>query len=234
MLFLEGDSSKSIRYGDAIPNYYENQIMRYLFNQDITEDRILDGRIKQGICKDGFEVGSIQFAMHYMFKTRESILAFVHNLMDCIKLNGHVIITCFDGEQVMKLLKDVAFNETYEIPNVTTIKKKYIIDKLTKQNCEGVTISIKQDTLSGEFMDEYLLYEPYFVELMAQHGFTLDVKLPFSEATDTFDHLDGKIVAASNMPEGESILSHLNRYYIFKKTSTEMKVVKQEKIELRT
>jgi hypothetical protein len=234
MLFLEGDSSKSIRYGDAIPNYYEQQIMRYLFNQNVTEDRVLDGSIKQGLCKNGFDVGSIQFAMHYMFKTRETILGFVHNLMDCIKLNGHVIITCFDGEKVIKLLKDVAFNADYEIPNVTTIKKKYNIDKLTRQNCEGVTISIKQDTLNNEFMDEYLVYEPYFVELMAQHGFTLDVQLPFTEATDTFDHLDGKILTASNMPEGESILSHLNRYYIFKKTSTEMKVVKQDKIEIRT
>jgi hypothetical protein len=232
MIFLEGDSSKSIRYGDAIPNYYENQIMRYLFNQDITEDRILDGRIKQGVCKDGFDVGSIQFAMHYLFKTNETITAFVHNLMDCIKLNGHVIITCFDGVKVMNLLKDVPFDGDFEIQNVSTIKKKYTIDKLTKQNCEGVTISIKQDTLSGEFMDEYLVYEPYFVEIMQKHGFTLDVKLPFTNATDTFDNLDGKILGKSNMTQGESVLSYLNRYYIFKKTSIEMKVVKQDRIEI--
>ena len=232
MIFVEGDSSKSIKYGNAISHYYENQIMRYLFNLDITEPRVLDGRIKQGMCKDGFDVGSIQFALHYMFKNNEPVLSFVHNLMDCIKLNGHVIITCFDGEKVVKLLKDVDFDEDLVIPNVSTIKKKYNLDKLTLQNCEGVTISIKQDTLSGEFMDEYLVYEPYFVGIMNKHGFTLDAKEPFKQATDTFDNIDGSVLTKSNMSEGETTLSHLNRYYIFKKTSIEMKVVKQDKIEI--
>jgi hypothetical protein len=68
-----------IKNGEAIKHDYENKIVQYLFGMETTYPPMLSeqSKIPYGLCSNGFDIGSIQFALHYMFDSEESVTKFV-------------------------------------------------------------------------------------------------------------------------------------------------------------
>ena len=89
-LFLNGDSSRNIRNGEALYSERSKNIARAVFGEGPKDkDSLGLGVYNQyGRGKEGFHISSIQFAVHYMFKDSEirfinlcEILANVPNWM---------------------------------------------------------------------------------------------------------------------------------------------------------
>jgi hypothetical protein len=240
MLFLQGSSSLMIKEGEALTYDYENRILQYLFGMESTYPPMLSEKtqLPYGYCKRGFDIGSIQFALHYMFDSEESIMKFIYNLIDCIQVGGYFCATCFDGASIMNLLKDIKKGEiistchddvsTFKLS--TDVKKGYVpfsnIQKLydnsdIKENNHYVplTIGVKQQSLNKDkFLKEFLVIADYFIPLMAKYGFELATNFQdFPNGTGMFKTIQSKYNDMSSEPNQQAI-SHLNRYYIFQKT----------------
>ena len=240
MLFVEGSSSLMIKQGDAIKHAYELQIIQYLFGMESTYPPMLSEqtRIPYGYCKKGFDIGSIQFALHYMFDSEDSIMNFVYNLVECIQVGGYFCATCFDGHSILDLLKDIkkgqimstSHDEMGTFKLSTDVKKDYVpFSNIQKQyeNSDvkdiskyvALPIGVKQQSLNKDvFLKEYLVFAEYFIPLMATYGFELATNIrEFPNGTGLFKTLHSKFKDMSAEPNQEAI-SYLNRYYIFQKT----------------
>ena len=177
-----------------------------------------------GIASNLFDVGSIQFAVHYMFKDKLTLHSFLKNCADTIKVGGYLIGTCYDGERVFNMLKDCDIDEKKEIylneKCIWYLKKKYNIQQKFKfdDNSEdvlGYTIGVYQESINKEF-DEYLVNFKYFTEMMGIYGFMPISPIPeVLQAIDSFETIYAK--SKFKMSKEEQQISFLNKYFIFKK-----------------
>jgi hypothetical protein len=165
-----------------------------------------------------FDVGSIQFAIHYMFKDLITLHNFAKNVSDMIALNGHFIGTCYDGKLMHLILKDMDIGESKEIyigdRKIWAVTKQYNQEDFNKESCLGYTISIYQESINN-VIDEYLVNFDYLIEVMGAYGFILsspdkDIK-PMASFEGEYKNSKFK------MSEQEKMISFLNKYFIFKK-----------------
>ena len=119
-LFAHGNSSLNIRSGRALESERDKQISNAVFgNGSKDKDELGDGVYRNfGIGKDGFNVSSCQFAIHYFFEDDKTLHSFLRNVSECTKVGGYFIGTCYDGETVFQLLKSKNKGESMSIPNL--------------------------------------------------------------------------------------------------------------------
>jgi len=224
-LFIHGDTSKIILNGDfAIDDDKQEEA-----NSTFVIDQVMGlGKPSAnhgpyisklfGISSDLFDIGSIQFAIHYMFKDIFTIHNFLKNCSDMIKVGGYLIGTCYDGEAVFKKLEPIPDGESTSLyikeSKVWSIKKKYNHDEFTKEDCLGYTVGVYQDSINKEF-DEYLVHFPYFIEMMGVYGFIPQSPVKDLEPIDTFESIYKK--GGYDMSPEEQQISFLNKYFMFKK-----------------
>lgn len=219
-LFLNGDSSRNIKTGNAFYTIPEKLISESIFGTIPRTPSLGKGIIdqyKKGA--DGFDIASIQFAVHYMFKSRETLSGFLQNVAECTKMNGYFIGTCFDGQRVLDKIGKTEYISYDADGNMICSIKKSISEtrlQLTMDDCLGFTIEVNQSTI-GKPIDEYLVYFPFFIEEMKRHGFKViesDSIEGFSSGIGPFDNL---YMDDYNMNTGQKNISFLNNYFIFKK-----------------
>ncbi|ADX05869.1 putative mRNA capping enzyme [Organic Lake phycodnavirus 1] len=126
-VFIEGNTSKRLLNNEfAENNKVSSEVMDHVLGIKRSSFSNLP---KFGISTKGFQLGSIQFALHYMFENELTINSFIYNCCKTIQLNGHLIGTCYDGQLVYEKLKDKKDNEIVELYVDTTkiwhIRKKY-------------------------------------------------------------------------------------------------------------
>jgi hypothetical protein len=239
-LFVTGDSSKNIRDGSASSNELSKKITSAVFGKgEKNEDYLGRGVYKHfGDGSDGFNVSSCQFALHYFFKTSETLHNFIRNLAECTRLNGYFIGTCYDGQSVFNLLKKYTYGEGPEYYNdrvkICRIIKNYSDEYQAlegDESCIGKEILVWQDSIN-QMIPEYLVNFNYLVRIMENYGFVLQPP-PNSnlKASDLFKQLFYKMNQevelhnykyrefrnALNMSNAEKDVSFLNRYFIFQK-----------------
>ena len=187
-----------------------------------------------GLGKDLFDVGSIQFALHYMFKNEKTLHAFMKNCSDTIKVGGYFTGTCYDGVKVFNFLKDkskeepVAFYheiEGQDSKKIWSITKKYDATEFKETSASiGLSVQVYQETINKEF-EEYLVQFPYFITCMKQYGFEPAVKLPGLDLPGVgnfkllYDYMikHGDMTHIPVMSEKEKELSFFNQYFVFQK-----------------
>ena len=218
--FIEGDTTKRIDNNEfAGDNKISKQVMDHILG--IKKSHFTN--IPQfGIGMNGFDLGSIQFALHYMFESKLTLNTFILNCYNTIKLNGHLIGTCYDGEIVLDVLKDIKENDKKEVyhdgSKLLHIKKKYndVTNFLTQKDPCGYKIGVFQDSINTE-NDEYLVHFKYLETLMNTYGFELI-------QNDSFETYYNKYMKEpknkpKKMSKGEQDISFMNKAFIFKKTS---------------
>lgn len=206
-LFVQGDTSKHIKSGEASDSNYEKAIVRSVFGLDPKNVKLGKGvadHYEKG--KHGFDVTSIQFAIHYMFENMTKLTGFLKNVAECTKLHGYFVGTCYDGETVFKELGE---RDKIEFEGVCTIWKKYSERKWSmNESCVGYKINVLQGSIGNE-MAEYLVFFDYFKMVMSEYGFKLvDTKM-FKEYWDS--------KPGTGMRPAEMNLSFLNRSFTFQK-----------------
>jgi hypothetical protein len=244
-LFLNGNSSTNIRSGAAFHNEKNKQIIQALFGEGAKNEVLLGRGVynNYGIAKNGFNISSIQFALHYMFENQETLKEFIKNLAQCTALEGYFIGTCYDGHKIFSMLNNSKKDESISIfkneKKIWQITKSYNKQQFSDdETCLGYAIDIYQETINKTFR-EYLVNFKYLTRILENYGFvplTLDeikqLDLPgsignFEEMYNFMNDevkrsksLVHKIGTSLEMSEEEKRISFLNNYFIFKKVRT--------------
>lgn len=250
-LFVHADTSKSILGGESTFDEQSENILGCVFGKNSREfyqniPGIGSGVTKQhGRLVERADVGSMQFALHYMFETKEKLTGFIRNASDCIRKGGFLVGTCFDGSLIFNLLKGKKPGESHTLQEdghkLWSVTRQYDESHVAFKNddsCVGMAIDVFQDTI-GQTMREYLVNFDYLRDIMELFGFTPlqqddleQMSLPYSDAN--FELLFEKMINetrlnpklrpnygnAHNMTENERLISFSNRYFVFKKTKS--------------
>lgn len=256
-VFIEGDSSKLISTGDFAESVVDIQqeitleelevkpkeklsvsVMKSLSGVGTKENETIPFLKKyHGLCSDKFDIVSIQFALHYMFKNEETLHNFLRNVCEYTKVGGYLIGTCYSGEKVYETLKDVKQGERIEKyknnKKIWHVVKGYNNDDNefleNDERSLGYSITVFQESINKEF-EEYLVNFTYFVKMMEQYGFVLekshkfkgkniDSMAGFEDMFKLFEKEKNKDLykSAKNISEEEKFVSFLNNYFIFRK-----------------
>jgi len=243
-LFVNGNSSLNIRSGKNMFNDKANQITKSIFGS-IGIDKSLGPAVtrQHGKGYNGFDVSSCQFAIHYMFENKNVFYNFIRNVAECTKLYGYFIATCYDGRTIFNMLKRKQEGESNEIyvddKKVWSITKQY--DSTTfedNESCLGYKIDVYQDSIN-QTISEYLVNFDFLTITMEKYGFTLvtreearQMKLPSGSGmfSELFNSMENEVKRnplkesdykdALLMRDYEKEISFLNRFFIYKKTST--------------
>ena len=238
-LFVLGDSTLNIRNGDAMKTEKSKLINRAVFgNGNFNVEKIEPAIVRQiGKCKNGFDVSSCQFSLHYFFENKYTVHNFIRNVAECTRLGGIFIGTCFDGKTVFNTLRNVRIGNGNEVIDngIKLWEMVKLYEHTTFENDEtslGYKINVYQHSIH-RYIEEYLVNFTYFSQLMHMYGFELLNKAEsqshkFNASTGMFEDLyksmlreipydDDKLHYALNMTSQEKSISFLNRYFIFKK-----------------
>ena len=251
-LFAWGDSS--LVYKDegteaGILNDQYKMIYNAIMGKGSKEEARLGKSVfkKYGIGKDGFQITSCQFALHYFFKDVASLENFIQNVIDVTEVGGYFIGTSYDGKRMFKFLEKNKQNDAIifnydDGEKMWEVQKLYSDDKTFEDDVEslGMQIDIYQDTIGSNFK-EYLVNFDYFKLVMEQYGFTTlnadELKATgFTKSIGSFKDLytnlneeiktgiidQSNIGNATKMSENEKDVSFMNNYFIFKKIRHEI------------
>ena len=255
-LFLNGDSTKNIKSGDAFSNEKNKNIIKAIYGEG-TKNAITLGKgvyNNYGIAKNGFNVSSIQFAFHYMFENRDVLTEYLNNVAQSTAINGYFIGCCYNGKKIFNYLEEINNGESRSLFNnenkIWEITKRYENNEFNNDDsCLGYAIDVFQESINKTFR-EYLVNFDYLVRLMEDYGFVLlketeykQLNLPGSigtfedlykfmvEETKKDKRLLMKIGSSLNMSEEEKKISFFNNYFIFKKIRNVDKKDKIKKLE---
>ena len=243
-LFINGTANKNIKSLNSQFNDKAKQITKAIFGEGTNDENLLGKGVSKlyGIAKDGFNISSIQFAIHYMFENKDTLNQFMINLAECTKLGGYFIGTSYDGEKVFNLLKNKKQNESLIIKDNKDEETLLQITKLydSKEFEDNITslgygINVYQQSINKTFK-EYLVNYNYLTKILENFGF---IPLTYDELkeinltnsvgnfSDLFEILQQEIKkdkkklnefgSANNMSEELKRISFLNKYFIYKK-----------------
>ena len=230
-LFIQGDSSKMILNSltNDTPLVEEEEddkktkfVLKQVLGIGSPDEKYGKYISKQfGVANKMFDVGSIQFAIHYMFENKFTLHNFLKNVSDLIKPGGYFIGTCYDGSRIFNMLEDVEENDSKDIfvgsKKIWSVIKKY--DNSHFSETLGLKIGVYQETINKVF-DEYLVDFKYLIELLERYGFRLSSPIESVKPLSDFSTLYKKMRVTDQritMTEEESQISFLNNYFIFKK-----------------
>ena len=210
-----------------------------------------------GIAKNGFNVSSIQFALHYMFESETIAHSFLKNVAQCTAITGYFIGGCYDGKRVFNMLESLETGESKSLfkneSKIWEISKQYENSEFNDdESCFGYAIDVFQESINKTFR-EYLVNFDYLVRLMENYGFVLlnqseykQLDLPGSlgsfeemykfmnEEVKRKHSLKFKIGNSLSMSEEEKKISFLNNYFVFKKVRNIDEGAIEEKIKSQT
>jgi SAM-dependent methyltransferase len=135
-----------------------------------------------------YDIINCQFAVHYFFKSDDTLKNFMENIKKFLKPSGYILLTTFDANMVNK-----TFDETGHITSHYTTQegeKKTIFDVVKKYdpsttdfNKTGIPIDVHLPAFEdGIYNTEYLVNPDFLISTMKSHGFRL-------EDTDLFGNI---------------------------------------------
>jgi len=241
-LFVAGNSSANIRDMSAIFTEKGKQITNAVFGKGAKNATELGKGVYKhyGIAEQGFDVSSIQFAIHYMFENLTTLNNFARNVSETTKVGGYFIGTCYDGKRVFNMLNGTKQNESIQLKDrdikMWEVIKRYDRDEFVADSTSvGFAIDVYMESI-GKMFREYLVNLDYLDTLMINYGFTLITSeeanvlgLPGGRGTfrDLYAGMEDEIKrnpkmksdygTAFDMTDNEKTVSFLNNYFVYKK-----------------
>ena len=238
-IFVYGNTSLNIKSGEAFTNEKNKLIVKAILGEGVKNEISLGKAVYKnyGIGKNGFNVSSIQFALHYMFESKNVLNEFLKNISENTMINGYFIGCCYDGEKVFNMLnKEKTITIFKNSKKIFEINKKYENKEFKDDDTSiGYAIDVYQETINKVFR-EYLVNFNYLNHLMENYGFVLlnmneCKELDIPKSVGDFEELyelmkldmekdkllNNRIGQALNMSDEEKKISFLNKYFIYKK-----------------
>ena len=257
VLFAVGNSQYNFKDGNGFTTDKSKVIYNAVIGRGSNDPSLIGKGVHKnyGKGKEGFNITSCQFALHYFFEDITSLKGFIRNVSENTKVGGYFIGTCYDGSLIFNKLRQLQKGDVYNVSKEATtileITKQYEETEFNNDSsCLGYAVEVLQETINVKWK-EYLVNFNYLVRVMENFGFTLltsqelkDINMPnsignFSELFDKMK-LDKKnqhhYGEAINMSSEEREISFLNKYFIFKKNknvdTTNVSLDVTEKIKL--
>jgi SAM-dependent methyltransferase len=193
-------------------------------------------------AKRQFDVISIQFALHYIFDTKQSVDNLINTVTRYLKVDGYFICTLFDADQVIKLLggKDV-FTSHYTTDDGQRSKFFEIIKRFEGniKDEPGQSIDVHMDWISEEniYIMEYLVTSRLLLDTMKKANCVLVDSDLFANTyqinkgwmqqvtqtehnpknKESYDKLTGFYGNLKDADKESKVWNDLFRYYVFKK-----------------
>ena len=237
-LFVNGDSSLNIKRGTAAANPKAGKIMKSVFGLEPKDETLGRAVLKTyGKVKDGFQISSCQFALHYFFRDGASLKGFMTNLSECTKLGGYFVGATYDGKKIFNDLKQSnALILKEDDRRLWEVQKHYTAETFEDDSSSiGYRISVYQDSINQE-ISEFLVNYEYLQQVMEDYGFVPisdaeSNEIGFPHGVGTFrelysqmqdeirknSHKRKEFKEAPNMTENQKTISFYNRYFIYKK-----------------
>ena len=242
-LFIQGNSSLNIKNGDCCYSEKGKQIIQALNGFGPKDSELLGKAVykRYGVAKNGYDIVSNQFSIHYFFQNKNTFYNFIRNLNENCKIGGHLIGTCYDGKRVFQKLANKETGESIFIMNDNDTKMwdiKKLYNQTTFPDDEtslGYPIDVYQESINKTFK-EYLVNFDFLTRVLENYGFvpiTIEEanSIGFPKAIGSFEELfdvmnddivnhklnKSNIGKALNMSVKEKSISFLNNYFIFKK-----------------
>ena len=241
-LFVAGNSSVNVRDTDAIFTDKGKQITKAVFGKGPKDAAQLGKGVYKhyGIGENGFDICSVQFAIHYMFENPRTLNNFLRNVSETTAVGGYFIGTSYDGAKVFSMLKSKNQGEsvivTEDDKKLWQITKDYDRSTFTADSSSlGYAINVYQESINKTFK-EYLVNYNYLDRIMENYGFTpltreeaKSIGLPSNSGSfkELYSEMKREIQRDTNakneygtalkMTTGEKTVSFLNRYFIYKK-----------------
>jgi hypothetical protein len=233
MIFACADSSKRYSDGSAGLEEIDRQILRTMYGEDIPTAPPLAKQYKN-LGKPqfpGFDVCAIMFALHYFFSDEVTLNGLLHNIHESLKVGGYFIGCCFDGDSVVRILRERRIL-TGEVLNgvdgesvIWSITKQYEGDALPATS-EGLGKKIDVEFISiGQKLSEYLVSWTYLQSKMSEIGLELLnddelEELGLSHSSNTFNVSHRMAEEGGDryaMSDSQKQFSFLNRWFIFRR-----------------
>ena len=238
-VFVAGNSTTNIRNTDAIYSDKNKHLTNSIFGIGARDKTNPENTIYKyyGIGENGFNISSIQFALHYMFENNTTLTQFIRNVSETTKVGGYFIGTVYNGERVFNMLQSKKTNETIQLLDQNNKKMWEITKRYTQTEFPdnvsslGYGIDIYQESI-GKTFREYLVNFDYLDILLSNYGFrlitndeanNLGFKSGRTSFSDLFNDLEKEYQAygsAKKMTQNEKTISFLNDIFIYKKTHT--------------
>lgn len=211
-IFIHADSSKEIRSGQAAISERYRLISRAIFGEGAKDASLLGRGVypHYGRGAEGFDICSVQFALHYFFENIMKVHTFLQNVSECTKLGGYFIGTCFDGARIFQALARLESGGELSILSASSssssssssdpqkmwsVRKKYHQTEFEPDSSSiGYEIEVFQDSIN-KATREYLVNFDYLTQLLENYGFDLvtpeeaetTLVNPMPDGTATFD-----------------------------------------------
>ena len=188
-VFVKADSSNVLREmpqnaTDTVERERETDIY-HAIKQTVFGERHHDAKLVgdelskyYGVGREGFDVSSIQFALHYLWKDVKTLHTFMRNVSECTKVGGHFIGTCYDGRAIFNMLKKVPTDGTVRFEDdshriISSITKRYKKqDYFDDESSLGYAIDVFAESINA-MHTEYLVNMVYLERIMRDYGFEL-------------------------------------------------------------
>ena len=255
-LFIHGDSGEVYSEDKSIENEQYKLLYNAILGSGSRDEKALGSYAfnKYGIAKDGFEITSCQFALHYFFESIYTLQNFIQNVVNVTQVGGYFVGTSYDGKTMFDYLKDVKKGDGKTLyDGVENDSQGTKIWEVTKQydytNMEdnvssiNYAIDIYQDSINKTFR-EYLVNYDYLDTIMERHGFrklnsdelkNIGLNKSRGSFRELYNHMQtmvhsqishGNYGKAESMTMQEKEISFLNTYFIYKKVRHETLPVK--------
>ena len=238
MVFLIGDSTKSYADGSSGINEEEADMMRAVFGKVSPKAKVpayIDAKCR-GKLKDGVDLITSMFSIHYYFETKPKWEGFLNNIRDNLKVGGFFVCCCFDGVVLNSQMEDLEEGEALEGVDPLT---NSMIWRIAKANSLGATLPASAEEGFGHAIDveflsigsihrEYLVNPSLLIEQMRSIGCELtsanDLRaLGLSSASElfksTYDSVPGHQDLYPMINEVKEF-SFFNRWFIFRRYGT--------------
>lgn len=211
-IFVQGDSSMDLLSGEAHEDELDTVITRAVLGKgDVTPAQVQQYPNVASHFGTKFQICSMMFALHYMFKSNEVLDQFVQNVATCTALGGYFVGTVWDGKKVFKRLEGMARGEAAVFDDVAITKDYDEDDFPDDSSCVGRAIQVSQTTFNDAA--EYLVNFTYLERALESAGFKQIKVEPFKALYGTYTLRNAEMSAA------EQEVSFMNSMFVYKKVS---------------
>ena len=154
VLFLHGNAALSLR-GPAFFTDKDNTIAQAVFGKGPKDEALLGKTVfgLYGVAKTGFDVCSLQFALHYFWSSFDTLHGLLGNVAERTVIGGYFVGTCFDGDKVHARLASLRQGESWQVTKTTEEGRERVLCRLTKHYAD-VDIDVDAMDLDKEGKDD--------------------------------------------------------------------------------
>ena len=164
-----------------------------------------------------YDIINCQFAVHYFFKSDESLKNFINNVKKFLKPSGYLLLTTFDGSVV-----NSSFDENNHITSHYTTQegeKKILFDVVknytdTDINKTGLSVDVHLPAFEdGVYQTEYLVTPEFMIKNMKDNGLELKDTDLFMNTFEKHRHFFTDVAKYEEKDETRKFFMKVKEYY---------------------